>query len=363
LVFLINKFKVNIRGIEMKDGFITEIFKNKLDELLITEQIINESIEILHEKLVTFSGGSKYGQIVFLSGGAGSGKGFASSAFMEANKFKVRDVDEWKKTFLKISQLKNKYPEIRNLDLSVGNDVAALHMFVKKMGIKSKSLELMLNDAKTDRLPNIMFDITGKDMDDFYDVIPLLQQAGYSSKSMHLAWILADYKISYVANVTRERVVPAGIFLGTHKGASKTMTSLINKRKLPTGMDGRFVVVLNNRENTINFKPGETYKGKPIPVNAKGVKGFYYIELKREGKSFKPEDQWEDELQAQIEKNIPGGKASIDRLRKYAIDNLSKDLETADNDDKKEKAKRGIDLVYRDVKNDRIARKLLKSRR
>jgi hypothetical protein len=46
------------------------------------DNCLAESIELLYEKLVVFNGGAKYGQIVFMSGGAGSGKGFASSSFM-----------------------------------------------------------------------------------------------------------------------------------------------------------------------------------------------------------------------------------------------------------------------------------------
>ena len=37
----------------------------------------------LEEKLIVYGGGKKYGQIVFLAGGAGSGKGFASEKFMQ----------------------------------------------------------------------------------------------------------------------------------------------------------------------------------------------------------------------------------------------------------------------------------------
>ena len=55
--------------------------------------------------------------IVFLAGGAGSGKGFAISHFMEKEKFKVRDVDEWKKAFMKLADTKKLYPEIRGLSL------------------------------------------------------------------------------------------------------------------------------------------------------------------------------------------------------------------------------------------------------
>ena len=55
----------------------------------------------LDEKLILISNGKKYGQIVFLVGGAGSGKGFALKNFLEGEKFKVRDVDEWKRLLLK----------------------------------------------------------------------------------------------------------------------------------------------------------------------------------------------------------------------------------------------------------------------
>ena len=64
---------------------------------------LTEDIMLLTEKLIMFNQGKKYGQVVFMAGGAGSGKGFASKNFMEVNKFKVRDVDEWKKAFMAMS--------------------------------------------------------------------------------------------------------------------------------------------------------------------------------------------------------------------------------------------------------------------
>ena len=48
------------------------------------KQHINEEKlfeEFLEEKLIMLSNGKKYGQIVFLAGGAGSGKGFAMFNF------------------------------------------------------------------------------------------------------------------------------------------------------------------------------------------------------------------------------------------------------------------------------------------
>jgi hypothetical protein len=88
----------------------------------------------LTEKQIIIGKGAKYGQVVFLAGGAGSGKGFATTHFLEGTKFKIRDVDEWKKAFMKLAVLKNNYPKIRRLDLRKPKDVFKLHAFVKEKG-------------------------------------------------------------------------------------------------------------------------------------------------------------------------------------------------------------------------------------
>ena len=102
--------------------------------------------QYLEEKLIMYGQGKRYGQIVFLAGGAGSGKGFAISNFMEKEKFKIRDVDEWKKGFLKLAQTKKQFSELKGLQLRNPKDVYKLHMFVKEKGIKDKSLDLLLRD-------------------------------------------------------------------------------------------------------------------------------------------------------------------------------------------------------------------------
>lgn len=319
--------------------------QEKCEKMFESQSLHEQYIELV-EKLVVFNGGAKYGQIVFMSGGAGSGKGFASSTFMEGEKFKIRDVDEWKKAYLKLAQLKGRNPELKDLNLKNPNDVFTLHKFVKSKGIKDKTLNLLLNDARADRLPNIIFDITGKELSDFSDVIPKLKEAGYDPKNIHLAWVLTDFKVSYSANLTRERVVPADVFLDTHRGAAKTMQGIINGGKLPFDMNGRFVVILNNRENTVFFKAGDTYKGKTIPKDTKGVKDFYYINIKDAGKrQFHDESKWKEELHKQIVSNIPGGQDTVDSLRADAIERLS------GKDDKK--SREGIRLVNRDIEDDK----------
>ena len=47
----------------------------------------------LQEKLVVVNKGKKEGQVIFLAGGAGSGKGFAIDNFIAAESYKVVNPD------------------------------------------------------------------------------------------------------------------------------------------------------------------------------------------------------------------------------------------------------------------------------
>ena len=170
----------------------------------------------VRRKLIVYGGGKKYGQIVFLAGGAGSGKGFASEKFMQKDLFKVRDVDEWKKAFIKLSSEMKRYSELKGLNLRNPDDVFKLHMAVKKMGIKGRSLQLLLRDVRPDRLPNIMFDITFKDTDEIDEAMPMLLRAGYQPRDIHITWVLTNYHIAVKQNKERDRVVPDDIMIATH---------------------------------------------------------------------------------------------------------------------------------------------------
>ena len=270
--------------------------------------------QYLEEKLIMYNQGKRYGQIVFLAGGAGSGKGFAIANFMEREKFKIRDVDEWKKGFQKLADTKGMYPEIKGLKLKNPKDVYKLHMFVKKTGIKDKSLDLLLQDANTRHLPNIMFDITMKDAADIGDVLPKLIEAGYNPKNVHLTWVLTNYAVSIVNNRNRERVVPEDIMLLSHEGAARGMYDVI-KGKLPRGLNGGVRVVLNNRDNTIPWIDPDT---KEVMKDHKSgsvlVKDFTYLTFKKEGKSIGPESDVKKQLLGWIASNVPKTKLTKDMV-------------------------------------------------
>ena len=267
--------------------------------------------QYLEEKLIMYQQGKKYGQIVFLAGGAGSGKGFAIKNFMQGELFKIRDVDEWKKAFMKMADLQDKFPEIKGLDLKNPKDVYKMHMWVKKNNIKDRTLDLLLRDANTKHLPNIMFDITMKDASDIGDIIPKLKEAGYDSNNIHLTWVLTNYAVAIVNNRNRARVVPEDIMLLSHEGAATNMYDVI-KGKLPRGLNGGVRVVLNNRENTIPYVDPET--NKPLKTRQGGlvIKDFTYLTFKREGKTIAPEADVKKELLSWISANVPKTKLTKD---------------------------------------------------
>ena len=282
--------------------------------------------EQLNEKLVVYNNRKPYGQVVFLAGGAGSGKGFSGSHFIDNTAFKVRDVDQMKKQLqilnrmgkLSIDSILKKYGrnikakeienirniqsqgfQLRNLQLKKPDHVRALHQLVKATGIKDNSLEkLLVGKDNPETLPNIMFDITAKDVTDITSIIPMLKKAGYQSKNVHLTWILTNYVTAMDNNKQRERMVPEDILLLTHEGAANTVWGLVTKA-MPSGLNGRVDVILNNPQHTVFYKDADGN-------NVEGIaKGFLSLPVKREGKGILPEKVWKTKLFNWVAQNAP----------------------------------------------------------
>ena len=161
----------------------------------------------LVEKQILYNNGAKYGQIVFLAGGAASGKSFAVQHFMQGSEFKVRDVDELKIAFQKLDalgkfttqdlldkygdkisdkdkeliqkELTDKNLKMGELNLKTPTHVYILHVLIRATDVKNKTLDLMLAGAEKGQLPNIIFDSTFKEVSDMTDVLPRLFNAGY----------------------------------------------------------------------------------------------------------------------------------------------------------------------------------------
>jgi sporulation protein YlmC with PRC-barrel domain len=297
----------------------------------------------LVEKQILYNNGKRYGQIVFLAGGAGSGKGFAIKHFMQGEEFKIRDVDEMKIAFQKLDAMKkftvqdliDKYGDkisprdmalikseiiekklaMSDLNLKTPTHVYLLHVLVRATGAKDKTLELMLAGAEKGQLPNILFDSTFKDVEDMEKVIPALLAAGYEPKNIHVSWVLTNYQIAIKNNKSRAIVVPEDILLATHAGAAQTVYNLVTTA-MPESVQGGIYVILNNPENTIFIidpqtnKPYKDKKGNPV------IKDFKYLTLKEPGKPAKKELDVKKQLLTWIKDNVPPGAVDTSDLDK-----------------------------------------------
>ena len=262
--------------------------------------------ELLNEKLLLINSGKKYGQIVFLAGGAGSGKGFAGSNFMNSQDFKVRDVDEMKLAYLKLNKLKGKHPELSKLNLRNPKDVGKLHAFVEKTGSVDQTLKNMMSQMKNPKtLPNIIFDVTLKNIKKIKEIVPDLVKQGYETQNIHVVWVLTDYKVAVENNRNRERVVPDDILLQTHVGAHKTMWDIIGKGNVPKEVNGGIYVILNNRENTVFYKNPDEKVRKGTGSGQAIIKDFKYLTFKKPGKAPETDAKIKLQLYTWITNNVP----------------------------------------------------------
>lgn len=259
-----------------------------------------EYSRLIDEKQIQYGKNANYGQVVFFAGGAGSGKGFAISNFIDKAKFKIWDVDDLKIKLTKLPSMIAKYPEIKDLKLKNPEDVRRLHMIAKQENIPEKELQAWIgNFHAPDTLPNLLFDITFKSLDNATFIIPSLIKAGYKSENIHITWVLANYDVAVQRNKSRDRTVPDDIMMLTHTGAALTMKDILSGG-LPKEFNGSFTIVLNNPEEVKFYDRQVATNGVIKPTSTPVVKDFTYITVKRAGA---PMPSWK-EMESQIRDKI-----------------------------------------------------------
>jgi hypothetical protein len=290
---------------ELRDEYIQEQYLPLYEEIQ----------RYLEEKLLILGKGGNYGNAVILAGGAGSGKSFAAMNLMQGDKFKIFNPDDIKDALLKMRDtinaekmglpkaqtIKDVIPLIQGLNLQDPNDTGKLHMVVKNLGLDQKQLITFFADKTRSQLPNVMFDMTLKDMSALVGemggeqgVLQFLKQGGYKPENIHIVWILTDYQIALQQNLTRKRVVATDILFKTHRGAAGTMQDIMFRTYGSLGINGDIAVIMGGKANTIEIKKGGEYtypsgpnRGKTIKLHhdLKGpaIMDFKYFRVKKAG--------------------------------------------------------------------------------
>ncbi len=225
-------------------------FKNYL-----TEQSLDEA-------LITFGNKRpKFGQVILLAGGAGSGKGFVTDTLIGVQA-KIMDVDQVKSQIIHPGTLKlnkkirAKYGiDVTKLNLKNPADVALLHKINDELGISQKVQDQFLRSQRnTEHLPNIIFDTTMKSENKLKYLVSSVEAAGYKNENIHIVWVINDVDKAVKQNLSRERVVPEDILIQTHQLVSGTMSGLL-KGDISKYIGGDVWVVFNKQfaDSTLEF--------------------------------------------------------------------------------------------------------------
>ena len=246
----------------------------------------NEVFE-LNEKLITFGGKAypKFGNAVLLAGGAGSGKGFVKDNLMGIEG-QVYDVDEVKQLALKSDMIKKMAMEATGKDISKFNlknpsDVSTLHTIldeelnvIDKRKLARYAGILM---APIDRKPNLIFDVTLKNLNKLRSISADIESLGYKKINTHLVWVINSYNVAIAQNKERSRQVPEEILMDTHRGAAQTAKDILDMGKdIKKYLDGDVWYAFNKRgvDSTI----AKSGKGGSY------IKDANYIKVKSAGK-------------------------------------------------------------------------------
>lgn len=182
----------------------------------LSESTINEA------KVVTFDGkvNPNFGHAVIMAGGAGSGKGTALKSVIMLQG-KIFDVDELKKLYVKGAK-SGVFDDERNGDYNFKNpdDVSLLHQKVKDLKLKDKREEAFFKSIMADKLPNIIFDITGDEESKITNIAKMCKTIGYK---VSLVWVVANREEAFIRNMKRDRTVPDEVFHSTHNNVKASV--------------------------------------------------------------------------------------------------------------------------------------------
>ena len=295
-------------------------YKQHIQDLTEVQDHATTTAEVLNEVSIQFGGKSEtqFGQVVILAGGAGSGKGFILNTLLDIQG-KVFDVDELKGLAIRSTKLNQLVKaefgvELNKLNLKNPEDVSKLHAIVDDLGLdknKKSAMARSIATANVNRKPNLIFDVTLKNLKKLKDISEMVTNVGYKKENIHIVWVLNDINVAIHQNMTRSRRVPDDILKDTHDHVSKAMSNIL-KGATPARnyMDGFFIIVPNkaNIDSKVKASGTGNNHNKKLGITNRG--GMYldkadYIVVKKKGKGFETAKRLSTIIVNKIKQYVP----------------------------------------------------------
>lgn len=291
---------------------IAEYLVNKGLELLydfIKESTLLESEELLEDRMVKYGGelSPKFGWCVIYVGGPASGKGSATKFLsrLEGDYYNVDDLKEIKRMW-QIRNPKTGKPHADNFETpeeerNMGNSefVSELHTEMKPLSKKWKKLILNNpeNEVGRERLPNIIFDITGDELSKIMEIVDTLKPIGYK---IAILWMLSTVERAIRNNTQRARQVDTdNVFIPKHEGVISAIEQLFSSGEV-SKLDEFWVI-----DTAVEINPHVD------PVGYHDAQNVYHIPTTKDGLS-----TFEN-----IIKRIEYNKSELARLKQKRKDN------------------------------------------
>ncbi|AFN39434.1 hypothetical protein F485_gp019 [Aeromonas phage CC2] len=262
----------------------------------------------LEEKLMVFGKKAypKFNNVLILAGGAGSGKGFVTSKLVGLEGITL-DVDRVKELAMASTKLAGRIKaetghDISKFDLKKPENVSTLHNLLSDVYKTTKNMDKRVFNgvlaAPEDRKPNLIFDVTLKDMGKMAQIAKQVRELGYNKENVHIVWVMNDINVAMKQNAERSRTVPVEILVATHEGASMTFKNLMAMGEgARSYADGDWYIAFNK----IGVDSSIAKSGK----GGSYVKEANYIRVKQQGKAPMKATELDKQIVNKISDYIP----------------------------------------------------------
>ena len=215
--------------------------------------------EYLEEAFVSPNNGSKYGQVIFLMGGAGSGKSTALRRFLDVGNYKILNPDDLKELMVRAGKKgAESFKDVADLDPNTPEDSAKLHTIYRDKRVGRAHSNILKQTGRT-ILPNIILDRTFAFPGEMRTISQRLYAAGYKPENVHIVFIDTDPDEASRRNKLRTRSLPDPVIRSTNVGSRKNFRDFLYKRLRQVTVNGEIWVVHNDTIKRIK-KAGKKFK-------------------------------------------------------------------------------------------------------
>ncbi|HIJ11414.1 TPA: hypothetical protein HA278_05135 [Candidatus Woesearchaeota archaeon] len=206
--------------------------------------------QYISEAYISPNGGEKFGQVIFLVGGAGSGKSYATMKAINSKSYKIINPDEVKKLVVAVANAGKGFADIKGMDIYDKKEGQILQKYIGGKRFNSKRIKAMLGDKNRKQLPNLIFDQTFSWKGEIQKRAKTLIDAGYKKENLHVVYVFVDIDIALKQNRERKRVLPDDVVINTGRGSKKSFLTLLKqKTEGSDNVDGEYHIIFRDKKN------------------------------------------------------------------------------------------------------------------